>query len=119
MRREVPGRRPASAASRNWLREAGHDALHTLDLALGNRTADGDLATLAVREQRIVITNDADFVQSFLVSREPDRLLLVTTGNIANAGLERLMRVNLQAIVAAFESHHFVEIGRSSLVIHE
>jgi len=77
------------------------------------------LASLAVREQRIVITKDADFVQSFLVSREPDRLLLVTTGNIANAGLERLMRVNLQAIVAAFESHHFVEIGRSSLVIHE
>lgn len=102
-----------------WLGEAGHDARHTLDLPLGNRTADGDLTALAVREQRVVVTKDADFVQSYLVSREPDRLLLVTTGNIANADLERLLRANLQAIVAAFESHHFVEIGRSSLVIHE
>ncbi len=63
-----------------WLVKAGHDARHTLDLPLGNRTTDGDLAALAAREQRVVITKDADFVQSYLVAREPDRLLLVTTG---------------------------------------
>ena len=34
-----------------WLREAGHEARHTLELSLGNRTPDRDLVELAAREQ--------------------------------------------------------------------
>ena len=38
-----------------WLNEAGHDAVHTLDLPRGNRTSDAELCDVALREQRIVI----------------------------------------------------------------
>jgi len=31
----------------NWLRKNGHDALHTLDLELGNRTTDSKIARIA------------------------------------------------------------------------
>lgn len=102
-----------------WLRESGHDAVHTLDLPQGNRTTDHELATLAANEQRIVATKDADFVDSYFVSRTPERLLLVTTGNISNADLTQLFQRNLPAIAAAFETGSFVEIGRGNLVVHE
>jgi predicted nuclease of predicted toxin-antitoxin system len=32
------------------LREAGHDAIHTLDLPLGNRTPDSAINDLSIRE---------------------------------------------------------------------
>jgi Uncharacterized protein conserved in bacteria len=102
-----------------WLRDAGHDATHTLDLAQGNRTPDVDLIEIAVLESRIVVTKDDDFVQSFLVLNRPERLLLIATGNIGNAELERLIQKNLDAIVEAFRQHRFVEIGRDVIVIHE
>ncbi len=47
-------------------RAAGHDALHTLDLPEGNRTTDHMINELSLREERIVVTKDEDFVTSFL-----------------------------------------------------
>ena len=38
-----------------WLRQHGHDALHTLDLPLGNRTPDSDVVACAIRDDRIVV----------------------------------------------------------------
>ncbi|MGD9893695.1 MAG: DUF5615 family PIN-like protein [Dehalococcoidia bacterium] len=49
------------------LRAAGHDAMHTLELPAGNRTKDSVVNELSVREQRVVITKDEDFVSSFLL----------------------------------------------------
>ena len=46
-----------------WLRDQGHDALHTLDLPDGNRTADAIITALSSRERRIVVTKDADFIE--------------------------------------------------------
>lgn len=102
-----------------WLIEAGHDATHTLDLPQGNRTPDALLLEIAEREQRIVITKDDDFVQSHLIAGRPGQLLLVSTGNIGNAELEKLLRTNLAAIVQAFETARFVEITRDTLIVHD
>lgn len=100
------------------LAQAGHDALHTLDLPDGNRTPDAALTALADREDRIVVTKDADFVHSFHVHGRPRKLLLISTGNIANAELERLLLPQLSAIEAEFTAASFVEVTRSSLVTH-
>lgn len=102
----------------NWLNEAGHDALHTLDLPKKNLTSDSDLIARAVRDGRIVVSKDADFVQSYLVNGEPS-LLLISTGNITNAELEKVLRANLAGIEAAFATCRFVEITHDSLVVHE
>ena len=37
-----------------WLTEAGHDALHTLDLPLKNRTPDQEIVSRALRDGRVV-----------------------------------------------------------------
>ena len=47
------------------LREAGHEAIHTLDLPLGNLTPDSVINELSIRERYVVITKDAVFVNSF------------------------------------------------------
>ncbi len=100
------------------LREAGHDALHTLDLPGGNRTTDEEINDLSIRDRRVVITKDADFVDSFLLARRPHKLLLVSTGNIANAGLEALFVAQMPKIVEAFESYSYIELTRAALISH-
>lgn len=102
-----------------WLREAGHDVRHTLDLPLANRTPDSVVLDIAKRENRIVVTKDDDFVQSYLVLGRPEKLLLIATGNIGNAELETLLRANLAAILNALISGKFVEINRSALTVHD
>ncbi len=64
------------------LREAGHEAVHALDLPLGNRTPDSVIDEISARDGHVVVTKDADFVTSFHLRREPRKLLLVSTGNI-------------------------------------
>jgi|SRR5215218_6257962 len=100
------------------LREAGHDALHTLDLPLGNRTTDVAINELSAREGYAVVTKDSDFVNSFLLSREPYKLLLVSTGNISNAELEALFLSNLERIAEGFETLDFIELDRKALIFH-
>lgn len=100
------------------LRGEGHDAVHTLDLPEANRTPDAAIVDLAEREERVVVTKDADFVNSFHLSRRPRKLLLVSTGNITNAELSAILLPNLANLVDAFETADFVELTRTSLIIH-
>lgn len=96
----------------------GHDVLHTLDLPDGNKTTDGQINDLSAREERIVVSKDADFVNSFLVSRQPYKLLLISTGNITNHELEALLLPQLSHIAAEFQQHKFLELNRNALIIH-
>lgn len=102
-----------------WLIDAGHDAIHTLDLPLGNRTPDDEICRVAGEEERIVITKDDDFVYSFLVQARPRWLLLVSTGNIANPELLILFQKCLPLLEEYFAQYHFVELTRDSILLHE
>lgn len=96
------------------LREAGHDAIHTL----GNRTTDALINDLSAREHFVVVTKDADFVNSFILHRRPYKLLLVSTGNIRNSELESLLLSSLERLVEGFESFDYVELNRHVLIFH-
>lgn len=98
--------------------EQGHDALHTLDLPDTNRTTDAQINSLSQQDQRVVITKDADFVNSFLVSGLPYKLLLISTGNISNRELDGLFLAHFSRIVEAFQEHHFLELNRTALIVH-
>ena len=104
----------------HMLNEAGHDVVHTLDLPHKNRTKDSTINQLSIGEQRIVVTKDADFVNSFVLHSRPWKLLLVSTGNINNVELGALLQANLEKIESIFEAGgEFVELSRSSLIIHK
>ena len=101
------------------LNEAGHDAIHTLDLPLKNLTSDTTIISLADHENRVIITKDADFVNNYWFSYKPNRLLLIATGNISNLELESLISSNLSTIIDLLStSPAFCEITRNTIISH-
>ena len=102
----------------NELIQAGFEATHTLDLPDGNRTTDQVLINLSIGLQAVLVTKDSDFVQSFLLKREPWKLLLVSTGNIRNDELVSLFRQNTNRIIEAFNTFDFIELNQLSLICH-
>jgi predicted nuclease of predicted toxin-antitoxin system len=100
------------------LRRAGLDTVHTLDLSLGNRTPDSVINELSLTQQRVVVTKDTDFVDSFILAGVPWKLLLVTTGNIRNSELEAILQASLTRIVDGFNQFSYIEINRTSVIFH-
>ena len=58
--------------------DKGYDCIHTLDLERGNDTPDQIINKLSVEQQRILITKDSDFVDSFIINSEPYKLIMVS-----------------------------------------
>jgi predicted nuclease of predicted toxin-antitoxin system len=100
-----------------WLATARCDAKHTLDLPDGNRTTDDHINDLADREQRVVVSKDADFVDGHLLRGRPAKLLLISTGNISNRDLEALVVPLIPDIVREFQAHSFLELGPTGIVV--
>jgi len=100
-----------------WLADSGGDAVHTLDLAKGNQTPDRDIIAIAESESRIVMTKDADFVDSHIIRGKPSKLLLISTGNITNRELELLMVPLIPTIIAEYQSASFLELSHVGLVV--
>jgi len=110
----VDAQLPARLASR--LGALGHDVVHTSSLPGGNRTTDQQVAGLADRDGRIVVTKDADFRNSHLLTGSPARLLIVATGNIRNDDLLNLVQSRLAEIEEAFARGDHVELRRGAVV---
>ena len=100
------------------LNEAGHDAIHTSELPSRNQTTDTEILQISAVQKRIVVTKDSDFVHSFHLQGKPEKLLLISTGNISNTNLEKLLIPNLRVIELAFEVTNFVELTQTSVVLH-
>jgi predicted nuclease of predicted toxin-antitoxin system len=100
-----------------WLAAAGCDAIHTLDLPDANRSTDEQINDVAERDQRVVVTKDADFVDSHLLRGRPPKLLLISTGNISNKDLEAMMTPLIPDLVRGFQSISFLELGRTGITI--
>ncbi|MCA1993013.1 MAG: DUF5615 family PIN-like protein [Coleofasciculus sp. S288] len=101
------------------LREAGYDTIHTRELPQQNATPDSIINSISIQEERIVITKDSDFVDSFLTVQQPYKLLLITTGNIKNTDLEILFTTNLPLIVDLLSQHNYIELSRDSVIVHQ
>jgi len=100
------------------LQHAGFETTHTLELPDANRTSDKALILLSITTEAVLVTKDSDFVQSFLLKHEPWKLLLVSTGNIANDELLTLFEHNIGHLIEALESFDFVELNRASIICH-
>jgi predicted nuclease of predicted toxin-antitoxin system len=101
------------------LQHHGYDAVHTLDLEKGNQTSDTEINNISGCEQRVVITKDADFVNSFLLTNLPYKLLLISTGNITNKELSDIFIKNLSKIITALNEYSYIELTRSTLIEHK
>lgn len=100
------------------LQEYGHVAYHTLDLPHRNRTDDDEIMHFADMYDCIVTTKGSDFVDVFYLQRRPQKLWLLSTGNISNRELELLIRANISQVVTLFEGYRFVELSRTDVIAH-
>ncbi len=96
---------------------SGYDSVHTLDLPQRNATPDDDIVEIAKNEKRILISKDSDFLETFLLRREPAKLLIVATGNISNKVLQELFRTNIDRMVSLFETHDVLEMTRETIIV--
>lgn len=102
-----------------FLNQAGYDAKHTSDLPAQNATPDAYINNLSLQEERIVITKDADFVESFFIQDKPYKLLLISTGNIKNKDLEAIICQNIQQITQLFTKYRYIELNHSEFIVHQ
>ncbi len=96
----------------------GFDSIHTLNLPGKNKTKDSQIAKQANSEQRIVISKDVDFLESFILKSEPQKLIMVRTGNITNKELIKLFDVNLDLIIKMISRSDLIEINQTEIAEH-
>jgi len=98
--------------------DRGHIAIHTLELAEGNATADSTLLDYSDKNNCIITTKDSDFSASFWLQDRPQKLLLISTGNIRNVELETLLVANFDQLITALTENRYVELTREHVIIH-
>ena len=102
----------------SFLKARGHEAVHTAELPEKNHTPDEKIRRMADAENLIVVSKDADFVSSHLLRGTPRQVLLISTGNISNPELMHIMHGNIESLEQALNEGVFVELTRTSLVVH-
>jgi predicted nuclease of predicted toxin-antitoxin system len=107
---------PKSLAA--FLKYKGLDAIHTLELPAKNETKDAQIIAFAGIENRIVITKDVDFLESFLIKALPKKLIIVRTGNIPNSQLIDLFAKNLDLITQLIQKSNLIEISSNEIIEH-
>ena len=66
-----------------------------------------------------VITKDNDFLESFLLTSKPDKLIVVRTGNIPNPILLKIFDSNLELIKLMISRSNLIEISRTEIAEHD
>lgn len=100
----------------DYLIRKGYDSIHTLDLPNKNSTSDNSINELSISEERILITKDADFYNSYLQKSEPYKLIFLTTGNISTLRLLAIFEKNHERIFEEISFNTVVEVTSSSII---
>lgn len=102
----------------DWLCTMGHNCIHTLSLPNQNKTSDSEILSYAEKENRIILSKDVDFYDSFILQGKPKKLLLITTGNISNQELLKVFQNNFNKITQLFDQHLLIEMDKNNLTVH-
>ena len=94
------------------------DSKHTLELPRRNATSDQEIIRFADQEKRIVITKDSDSIENYIFKGQPEKLLIVSTGNIDNTQLIDLFEKNIDTLISLFNQHSVIEINEIEISIH-
>lgn len=69
-----------------WITSQGHRAVHVFDLGF-HIAADPVIWQRAEGDESVIITKDEDFVDRWLLSEQPVRLVWIRKGNCSNSAL--------------------------------
>jgi len=57
-------------------------------------------------------------LESYVLRKEPPKLLLVRTDNIRNGDLINLFDKHIELIVKLFSTHSLIEVSKNEIVVH-
>lgn len=100
----------------NLFAEKGFTAIHTLNLPNKNQTSDKDIIKIASKQGLIVVTKDSDFYFSHLINKEPEKLLLIKTGNLSTKDLKNIFDNQFTQIIEVFKTHNLIEFHKDCLI---
>ncbi len=101
------------------LNSKGFDSKHTLELTDKNSTSDKQIIEISRQENRVVVTKDNDFLESYLIKHQPEKLIVVRTGNIKNNELLTIFANNIGYLVEALGKNSLIEIHKTKIIVHE
>lgn len=79
----VDAQLPPAAA--DWLRARGHDAIHLNDIGMKD-AADTDVWSLAIEQERVILSKDRDFADRYVSGQRPAPLIVwIRTGNLSRS----------------------------------
>lgn len=96
----------------------GYEAIHTLDLPQKNDTSDHQILEIAIENNYILITKDKDFYNSFLLKRQPDKLIMVKAGNIRIKELKNIFEQNFDKLIQLLKYKDLVIVGIDKIDLH-
>ena len=102
----------------DFLISKGFDSVHTSELPDKNRTTDKQIARIAHDENRIVISKDVDFLESYILKSSPRKLILVRVGNISNKQLIDIFDENLEVLIKLISRSNLLEVSRTEIAEH-
>jgi len=100
----------------DFINQKGFDSIHTLEFPNKNKTDDIEIINKAIEEDRIIISKDNDFLNSFLIKSEPPKLIMVKTGNLRNSELIKIFNLHFKVIIEMISRSNLVEIGKTDIV---
>jgi len=101
-----------------YLNYIGLDSTHVLNFDLTGKTTDNKICKIANTENRIVVTKDLDFLDTYMLNKMPRKLLLVATGNISNKQLLELFKTNIFKIDELFKSNDMIQLTKFEIIIY-
>lgn len=100
------------------LEDIGFEAEHVESLPGGDESTDREITLHADNNHFMVITKDSDFYYSHMILGEPEKLFLITTGNIKNRDLFDLIRKNAATLKELVKSSGFIELSNDGIFSH-
>jgi len=104
----------------DFFRRKGLDATHVVDYPMGALTTDNEIISIAIKENRIVVSKDFDFFDYFLLKNYPPAILLLQLGNIKNRELFVFMENHLGTICTLFAENidRMILVNQHKVVIY-
>jgi predicted nuclease of predicted toxin-antitoxin system len=106
---------PVSPDLAAWLRQQGHDAIHTIEVGMATAT-DAAILSRASEEQRVIVTADLDYPRLLaLMHTEGPGLILFRGGNYSEQESLALLKHALETVPLEELPHSIIVIEKDRI----
>ncbi len=104
----------------DFFRGRGFDATHAIDYPSGSFITDSEFMSIALKEDRIVVTKDMYFADFFHLKGYPRAVLMLHFGNTSNRNLLGYLTGNFDRIIKQFQenSQCLLLMNQTKIVIY-